>query len=287
MLFRSVGAGGIQASAATAVAGGTTSIGVNTALGGNPPDLKGNGGSGGSGGGGGVWGSSAMSGGTGAGVSTYPFGITALLAHSAGGGGGASGDEEDGDYYKAGDGGTNGGNGKKGSGTDDKAGVGGVYGGGDGLRCAYSAPTGNEPKQIMKAKFYGGGGGGASREYASTGIHVGTTIGGVGYQGVAYLLVEGSAASAYEFKIVKQPTTAGRYSFDVTAIGNGLTYQWEMRSPTGTSWYTNMPTGWTGATTSTLVAHSSYGRNGYFLRCKITDMYGSVLYTNEVTINHG
>lgn len=136
------------------------------------------GGSGGSGGGS----SSVVStnwtpaGGSGAGVSTYPFGITSLYAHCAGGGAGVCGSWS----YDCGAGGTNGSNGgtpvkeSSTSGLNGRPGSGGTRGGGKGGD-RLSNQTGSA------ASFYGsGGGGGGSNTAAFTG--------GSGYQGVGYIL---------------------------------------------------------------------------------------------------
>ena len=127
------------------------------------------GGSGGSGGGGsGLWNPSGIGeaigqGGFGAGVSTYPFGVTSLQAHSAGGGGGSSSITN---CYRGGNGGSNGSNGNSGvKGSNTPVSSGGNKGGGAG--------------NGGSATFYGSGGGGGSG-YGS--------YGGSGYQGVAYAL---------------------------------------------------------------------------------------------------
>lgn len=116
--------------------------------------------------------------GTGEGVTTYPFGITSLYAHSAGGGGGGvmrdSG--EDGRGKAGGGGGSNGSAGTNTS-TGTNGGTGGTRGGGKG------GGSGSESKNGSAATFYGSGGGGAY-QYNSTTYSVGS-----GYQGVAYLLI--------------------------------------------------------------------------------------------------
>lgn len=159
-----IGAGG------TAEANGnaTTVTGNNT--------YTANGASGANGGSGGGGGTVA---GTGAGVTTYPFGLTDLLAHCAGGGGGAY---YSGSRYTAGaKGGTNGGNGSVGnmSGnttTYNFGGAGGEYGGGGGAKSNGANST--------DASFYGGGGGGHGQQSSAT--YKGAKA---GYQGVAYILV--------------------------------------------------------------------------------------------------
>ena len=123
-------------------------------------------------------------GGTGDGLSKYPFGdvtytLWASKPHCAGGGGGVishkQGDRSY-DYYTGGNGGTNGGNGNKStyytnsgptySGTP--AGTGGTYGGGSG---------GASRRDGSKATYYGSAGGGSASTQGS------------GYQGIVYIRI--------------------------------------------------------------------------------------------------
>lgn len=164
---------------------------------------------GGSGGGGGVSGYinddnisiTNYKGGTGKGVSTFPFDIVSLKAHCAGGAGGQShlsyydrsSSGSDNYYYQGGDGGTNGGNGNMGSSSgyfnDIKVQPkGGTYGGGNGGWC----DKGDTYLNGENASFYGcGGGGGAlsvdSNLYVSYSPSIGN--GGAGYQGVVYIAI--------------------------------------------------------------------------------------------------
>lgn len=120
--------------------------------------------------------------GAGAGVSTYPFGLTSLKAHCAGGGGGALYSRFG--RYKGGEGGTNGGSGGATASQTSQGipgGTGGTYGGGTGAGIS----TYNESQAGSAATFYGGGGGGASRSSFDND----TPSGGSGYQGVVYILV--------------------------------------------------------------------------------------------------
>lgn len=152
--------------------GGSTSAGTHTANGGN-------GRNGGSGGGGD---------GTGAGISTYPFGLTDLRAHCPGGGSGVGGGytNSSGDalYIIGVNGGTNGGNGTAFPSTShigssyNIGGTGGEYGGGKGSN--YNGITG------AAATFYGAGGGGCGLNRKTNTSYGGTA----GYQGVAYALWE-------------------------------------------------------------------------------------------------
>ena len=155
--------------------GGSTSASTYTADGGN-------GRNGGSGGGGG---------GVGAGISTYPFGLTDLRAHCPGGGSGAGGGytNSSGDalYIVGVNGGTNGGNGDAFQTTShvgnryNIGGTGGEYGGGKGS--SYKGTGGTA------ATFYGGGGGGCGLNLKTNTIYGSGTA---GYQGVAYVLVPAS-----------------------------------------------------------------------------------------------
>lgn len=183
-----IGAGGGASSS-----GGATSIGDYRANGGGgiktSSSATDNGSSGGSGGGMGCYKNNVGSGlgvtGTGAGISTYPFGITDLKAHCAGGGGGSV-------YGKNGyDGGTNGSDGRGSSSSSSSSssiyygGVGGVYGGGNG-GAGYSTTT--YATDGSPATFYGSGGGGAG--IAGHNAPFTAKSGGSGYQGVAYILIQ-------------------------------------------------------------------------------------------------
>ena len=132
---------------------------------------------GGTGGGGYYYGN----GGTGDGLSKYPFGDTtytlwASKPHCAGGGGAFTYDstESGHDCYSGGDGGTNGGNGNKSTyvgnfiGTSGNPGKGGTYGGGSG-----GAKNGNGGN----ATYYGSAGGGSKATQGS------------GYQGIVYMRI--------------------------------------------------------------------------------------------------
>ena len=81
--------------------------------------------------------------------------------------------------------------------------------------------------------------------------------------------------------IMTQPTnktvTAGeKAKFSVAATGDGLTYQWQYKSPSGTSWAS---TTFSGAKTATLTVTTQEKYDGYQYRCVITDG------TNTVTSN--
>lgn len=150
--------------------------------------LTANGGSGVNGGsGGGRGGRLTSSGGTGAGVTTYPFGDTVYFAnrpHSAGGGGGSYIKLDKEEYY-GGTGGSNGSNGgsrRQGEQGDMAGGAGGSYGGGIGGEIDYQNSRGEAGGS---AYFYGGGGGG----YASYDSKYNDRTPGSGYQGVIYVRI--------------------------------------------------------------------------------------------------
>ena len=122
-------------------------------------------------------------GGTGDGLSKYPFGdatytLWASKPHCAGGGGGVAcykqGDRNY-DYYTGGNGGTNGGNGNK-----------STYGGSSGPTYSGTPGTGGT---------YGGGLGGASNRDGSNATYYGSAGGGAasaqgsGYQGIVYIRI--------------------------------------------------------------------------------------------------
>ena len=171
-------------------AGSATKIGTNTANGGGQTNSGIQGGSGG-GGAGSVYGSTStyyegsrtIPAAKGAGVSTYPFGLTSLKAHSAGGGGGGAAKRwvngSASNAFGRANGCPGGTNGSHGSSTANptygaETNAGGVYGGGDGKNME---PGGN-------ATFYGGGGGGGASNFDSN------YAGGSGYQGVVYILIK-------------------------------------------------------------------------------------------------
>ena len=192
-----IGAGGASDSN-----GGSTSCDEKNALGGycatGSNTQSAAGGNGGSGGGAPVYAAVANSGwgnnngGKGAGVSTYPFGVEALFRHCAGGSAGITRLQ-----YTSGAGfagGTNGGDGGGTSTSDisfaDTPAAGGEKGGGTGGRI----PGYREAETVINggdATFFGSGAGGAGAYFyaeGSTSNKFGT--GGIGYQGVMYVLQE-------------------------------------------------------------------------------------------------
>ena len=188
-----VGAGSVYATGSSRP-GKSTFLGNTT----NAPDISWgvslNGGSGGGG-------YRGNAGGSGDGISKYPFGDAAgaklkssgaiVLGtdkpHCGGGGGGGVGDNESDPFYNGGDGGTNGGNG--GTITNDSSGesggAGGDYGGGEG-------GTGVNDNNYIHGKaatFYGSGGGGGGYWTNLKGTNNLQGNGGDGYQGIIYVRI--------------------------------------------------------------------------------------------------
>ncbi|MBQ6831684.1 MAG: leucine-rich repeat protein [Oscillospiraceae bacterium] len=87
-------------------------------------------------------------------------------------------------------------------------------------------------------------------------------------------------------KVTGQPTSkylpAGKTAkFTVKVSGTGLKYQWQYRTSAKGSWKN---TSATGSKTATLSVGAIAARNGYQYRCKITDKYGNVIYSNAATL---
>ena len=167
-----------------AASGGATTVGTELTANPGSGATDTDGAAGGSGGG--AHGGFTGYGGKGAGVSTYPFGLTSRKAHCAGGAGGTycSG----GAYFKGCSGGTNGGDGVDRPTNHPTSSTlvvanGGVYGGGKGGGCA---PT-SGGYSGEAASFYGGGGGGAGRSGSVASNNKGG--GGAGYPGVVYIAI--------------------------------------------------------------------------------------------------
>lgn len=66
--------------------------------------------------------------------------------------------------------------------------------------------------------------------------------------------------------------------FSVVAEGDGLTYEWQYRKPTGLAWNISS------TTTSSLSIAITAARNGQAYRCVITDAYGNKNYSNVAKI---
>ena len=119
-------------------------------------------------------------GGTGAGVSTVPFGLTDVLGAPGGAGGGGAVYDFGYGSYSGGNGGTNGGNGSDGVSNKYTPGKGGADGGGDG-----GSPSTTVNGKPATGKGSGGGGGAAF--YPGSDAQYGK--GGAGADGAVWLLV--------------------------------------------------------------------------------------------------
>lgn len=206
----------------------------------------------------------------GAGVSTYPFGLVELYAHSAGGGGGGSTS-----CLKPGDGGTNGGDGTaRNAGT----GTGGVRGGGNGTTSALGKGS--------SATFYGSGGGGGSAGHNATSSNpTSRYAGGSGYQGIVYLLIEGECL---KFDIITQPTSVicaigNDTAITLEAIGGGIVYQWQWRNPNMTTEWTNL-VDTTSMTNSLILNEVSQDYDGYEYRCVLKNNRGETRISDIATL---
>lgn len=190
VVIGSGGSSGGAGGATTVTQGGAAILSVNAVSGKN----------GGTGGGAGLYTTDGdfnavpTSGGTGDGVTKYPFADSANFdCHCAGGGGGAayaSNNTANGYHTRGGAGGTNGGNGSanaKAILSDDDAtqsgGAGGAKGGGNGGKVIWhsTATSGGS------ATFYGSGGGGGGVRIPDGITYRGAS--GAGYQGVCYIRV--------------------------------------------------------------------------------------------------
>ena len=84
--------------------------------------------------------------------------------------------------------------------------------------------------------------------------------------------------TALAITITQQPfdqsiTEGGTAIFTAVADGEGLSYQWEHKTPTGTKWLTT--TAGTGTTTNELSIEALAYRDGYIYHCVITDANGN------------
>ena len=70
-------------------------------------------------------------------------------------------------------------------------------------------------------------------------------------------------------------------TFKVAASGSGLSYQWQYKSPGGSTWNDS---GMTGAKTATLSVKATAARDGQAYRCKVTNAAGSV-FSTAATLN--
>jgi len=90
-------------------------------------------------------------------------------------------------------------------------------------------------------------------------------------------------AAATELAIVEQPADVNTpvnqtVAFEVTATGDGLTYQWQYKDPGGT-W-----TNWADKMKSRMTCVAVATRNGRQVRCVVTDSYGNTVTSEAATI---
>ena len=82
----------------------------------------------------------------------------------------------------------------------------------------------------------------------------------------------------------KHPVSATAFvdasqSFRVTAVGQGLSYQWQYRNPAVGKWVN------AGSQGDVIYTDAKASKNGFQYRCQITDDYGNVMYSNAATLN--
>lgn len=75
-----------------------------------------------------------------------------------------------------------------------------------------------------------------------------------------------------------------RASLKVAAVGKGLTYQWQYRSPNGGSWKTCSETATPGCTTAAISPIMNAARVGQSYRCIVTDESGNSITSAAVTL---
>jgi len=73
-------------------------------------------------------------------------------------------------------------------------------------------------------------------------------------------------------------------TFTVKASGTGLTYQWQYSKDNGTSWTNYNITNNATAAESSLVIKASASYDGWLVRCKIRDAYGSTAYSASASL---
>ena len=100
-------------------------------------------------------------------------------------------------------------------------------------------------------------------------------------------VVYSNAATLTVLGIKTQPVSVATKSgntatFKVAATGKSLTYQWQWRANSSSTW---AATTVSGNKTATISVPATVARNGYQYRCKITDSAGNVIYSNAVTLN--
>jgi Pyruvate/2-oxoacid:ferredoxin oxidoreductase gamma subunit len=81
--------------------------------------------------------------------------------------------------------------------------------------------------------------------------------------------------------ITKNPNSTAvkkgvRANFKIAAVGDGLSYQWQVKTPSATTWKSVTITGYK---TNTITVEATAARNGYQYRCAVTDQYGNKVYS--------
>ncbi len=89
-------------------------------------------------------------------------------------------------------------------------------------------------------------------------------------------------------KIIKQPNNVDAVLgstalFSVEAVGEELTYQWQVKRPIDTDWVTTKS--FTGYDTEAMQVGVVGGRNGYEYRCIIKDKYGNTAVSEAAVLN--
>lgn len=89
-------------------------------------------------------------------------------------------------------------------------------------------------------------------------------------------------------KFTRQPASQSAHAgttaiFTVTASGSGLIYQWQYKSPSGSSW-ANCSAATAGYNTPTLKPSATMARNGYQYRCRVTDKYGVYILSDAAVL---
>jgi len=87
-------------------------------------------------------------------------------------------------------------------------------------------------------------------------------------------------------KITKQPvnvkaTVGQKAVFTVTAVGDGLTYQWYWRKNGSAEWG---PAGYEGSKTPSMTVDAIKARNGFEYRCQVKDKCGNVIISQTATL---
>lgn len=86
------------------------------------------------------------------------------------------------------------------------------------------------------------------------------------------------------FAIKQQPTDLTVYegeqpAFTIQAVGEGLTYQWKYSKDNGATWKDS-----TDAKTAKYTISATASKNGYLVRCKVTDGAGVAVTSDAVKL---